>query len=65
MKRKYDHGCKIAVDNIFGLNGIAKSPTNNTYYVCAPFVGGVHVFGRQGNDRLVLDDEISTGILTS
>lgn len=58
-----DLGCKIAIDHIFGVNGIAKSPTNDTYYVCTPFLGFVHVLSRQADDRLVLDEQIPTGVL--
>lgn len=58
-----DRGCKIAIDHLFGVNGIAKSPTNDTYYVSTVFLGGVSVLSRQTDDRLVLDDEIPTGTL--
>ena len=57
-----DRGCKIAIDQLYSVNGIAKSPWNDTYYVANPHLGGMRVLSRQADDRLVLDDEIPTGL---
>jgi arylesterase / paraoxonase len=57
-----DSGCKIAINHMSNLNGITKSPWNDTYYVANSVHGGIAVLSRQADNRLVLDDEISSGL---
>jgi arylesterase/paraoxonase len=56
------HGCKVAIDHLYGINGIAKSPSNDTFYVGQVFLGGISVLSKQNDGRLVLDEVIPTGI---
>lgn len=56
-------GCKFAATGLYGINGIARSPfhSNDTFYVAHTFLGGVSLFTRQSDNRLLLDEHISTG----
>jgi arylesterase / paraoxonase len=54
-------GCKVALDNLNGANGITKSPWNETYYIANHRLGGVKLLDRQLDDTLALIDEIPTG----
>jgi len=57
---KAHSGCQIAVDHLRSINGIAKSPWNDTYYVAYMLRGGIAVLSKQIDNTLVLDDEISS-----
>ena len=56
-------GCKFAATGLYGINGIARSPfhSNDTFYVAHTFLGGVSLFTKQSDDRLLLDEHIKTG----
>lgn len=56
-------GCKFAATGLYGINGIARSPfaSNDTFYVAHSFLGGVSLFTRQSDNRLLLDEHINTG----
>ena len=56
-------GCKSAATGLYGLNGITRSPfsSNDTFYVAHTFLGGVSLFTRQADNRLLLDEHIHTG----
>jgi len=56
-------GCKPAATGLYGINGIARSPfrSNDTFYVAHTFLGGVSLFTRQSDNRLLLDEHITTG----
>ena len=56
-------GCKPAATGLYGINGIARSPfhSNDTFYVAHTFLGGVSLFTRQSDNRLLLDEHINTG----
>ncbi|KAJ3909160.1 hypothetical protein F5879DRAFT_1007262 [Lentinula edodes] len=47
-----DHGCKIAVDNLYTANGIAKA-TNGTVYVASTSGLELKMFEKQDDDSLV------------
>ncbi|KAF9645860.1 calcium-dependent phosphotriesterase [Thelephora ganbajun] len=55
-------GCKLAATGLYGINGIARSPftLNDTFYVAHTFLGGVSLFTRQSDNRLLLDEHIKT-----
>ena len=56
-------GCKLAATGLYTPNGIARSPfhSNDTFYVAHTFLGGVSLFTRQSDNRLLLDEQIPTG----
>lgn len=56
-------GCKLAATGLYTPNGIARSPfhSNNTFYVAHTLIGGVGLFTRQSDNRLLLDEYIHTG----
>ena len=56
-------GCKFAATGLYGINGIARSPFhfNDTFYVAHTLLGGVSLFTRQSDNRLLLDEHIKTG----
>ena len=56
-------GCKFAATGLYGVNGIARSPfhSNDTFYVAHSFLGGVSLFTKQSDNRLLLDEHIKTG----
>lgn len=53
-------GCKFAVTNMHGNNGITKAP-NNTFYVANSIFGGVTILEQQSDNTLVLTDVVRTG----
>jgi arylesterase/paraoxonase len=59
-------GCKPAATGLYGINGIARSPfhSNDTFYVAHTFLGGVSLLTKQSDNRLLLDEHISTGEYT-
>ena len=56
-------GCKFAATGLYGVNGIARPPSqsNDTFYVAHTFLGGVSLFTKQSDNRLLLDEHIKTG----
>jgi len=59
-------GCKLAATGLYTPNGIARSPfhSNDTFYVAHTFLGGVSLFTKQSDNRLLLDEHIATGECT-
>jgi len=55
--------CKLAATGLYTPNGIARSPfhSNDTFYVAHTFLGGVGLFTRQSDNRLLLDEYTHTG----
>ena len=56
-------GCKFAATGLYAINGIARSPStpNDTFYVAHSLLGGVSLFTKQSDNRLLLDEHIKTG----
>jgi hypothetical protein len=56
-------GCKFAATGLYAINGITRSPfaSNDTFYVAHTLLGGVSLFTRQSDNRLLLDEHIKTG----
>ncbi|OCH86369.1 calcium-dependent phosphotriesterase [Obba rivulosa] len=55
-------GCKYAAQRLPGANGIAKSRTNDTFYVANTPLGQINVFEKQADNTLVLVDTITVGL---
>ncbi|KAJ7096424.1 hypothetical protein C8R44DRAFT_813008 [Mycena epipterygia] len=46
-------GCKYAIRNIHGANGIARAPNNDTFFVANAVFGGITVLERQSDNALL------------
>ncbi|KAJ7703303.1 hypothetical protein B0H17DRAFT_1194495 [Mycena rosella] len=46
-------GCKYAIRNIIGANGIARAPNNDTIFVSSSTGGGISVLERQSDNALL------------
>ncbi|KAJ6586820.1 hypothetical protein DFH09DRAFT_910051, partial [Mycena vulgaris] len=53
-------GCKYAIRNVHGANGIARAPNNDTIFVANAIGGGINVFERQSDNALLKTDFISS-----
>ncbi|KAI0079035.1 calcium-dependent phosphotriesterase [Panus rudis PR-1116 ss-1] len=55
-----DEGCKFAARNLHGANGIAKSRSNDTFYVGSAKGSGIQVFEKQADNTLAWIETIET-----
>jgi len=55
-----DKGCKYAITNMHGNNGIARS-SNGTFYVANCIRGGLNVLEERENNRLEVVDFVPAG----
>ncbi|KAJ7783019.1 hypothetical protein B0H16DRAFT_475849 [Mycena metata] len=53
-------GCKIAIENIHGANGIVRAPNNESFYVSNSVIGGIAVLERQTDNALLKTHTIPT-----
>ncbi|KAJ7098239.1 calcium-dependent phosphotriesterase [Mycena epipterygia] len=53
-------GCKFALENVRGANGIARARNNDTFYVADCLFGGINVLERQSNNDLLKTHTILT-----
>jgi arylesterase/paraoxonase len=56
-----DEGCKFAIKNMHGNNGIAQAP-NGTFYVANALWGGLTILEPQADKSLVITDYVKTGM---
>ncbi|KAJ7045403.1 hypothetical protein C8F04DRAFT_1025033 [Mycena alexandri] len=54
-------GCKFAIKNIHGANGIVRAPNNESFYVSNSVFGGIAVLERQTDNALLKTHTIPTG----
>jgi len=54
-----DEGCKIAISNMHGNNGITRAK-NDTFYVANCLWGGLTILEKQSDNTLVLTDSVHT-----
>ncbi|KIK09759.1 hypothetical protein K443DRAFT_300237 [Laccaria amethystina LaAM-08-1] len=54
-----DEGCKFAIKNMHGNNGIAQAP-NGTFYVANALWGGLTILEPQADKSLVITDYVKT-----
>ena len=59
-----DEGCKFAIKNMHGNNGIAQAP-NGTFYVANALWGGLTILEPQADKSLVITDYVKTGMKES
>ncbi|KAG6820987.1 hypothetical protein H0H93_008616 [Arthromyces matolae] len=55
----FETGCKYAITNIQGSNGIARA-ANDTFYVVNSVAGSINILERQSDSTLVITDAIET-----
>ncbi|KAJ7287636.1 hypothetical protein C8J57DRAFT_1446322 [Mycena rebaudengoi] len=55
-----DEGCKFAINNMHGANGITRAPNNDTFFVASSVLGGITVLERQDDNALVKIHTIPT-----
>ncbi|KAJ6586819.1 hypothetical protein DFH09DRAFT_1141619 [Mycena vulgaris] len=53
-------GCKFAIRNMHGANGIARGPNNDTIFVANSIGGGITVLERQSDNALLKTHSIPT-----
>lgn len=53
-------GCKVAINNLFGANGITRGK-DGTIYISSSKAGRIYVTEPQADNSLVITDEISLG----
>ncbi|KAJ7188380.1 hypothetical protein C8R46DRAFT_1054614 [Mycena filopes] len=53
-------GCKFALKNIHGANGIVRAPNNESFYVANSILGGITVLERQSDNALLKTHTIPT-----
>ncbi|KAJ7084287.1 hypothetical protein B0H15DRAFT_388288 [Mycena belliarum] len=53
-------GCKFAIENVVGANGIARAPNNDTIFVSNSILGGIYVLERQNDNALLKTHTIPT-----